>query len=205
MYFTKDDEVADIASHVDEYSDSYARDVTVSELKEVSRTPFLMTSPPQFSYPPFQLLNAMDTITDLPRGQISQIRARWSEKSDQDAGVPADLPGWLFSGQVLYFAKPVESESEEEKEVPPRLRCASATARFAGATVVDDLEDARVTHVVVDDKSGSNGSSSRTDIQALRAKIATRSGAGKKIPHVVSVQWIEESWVEKTLVDEERK
>lgn len=40
MYFTKDDEKADIVSHVDEYLDSYARDVSLSELKEVRQIPY---------------------------------------------------------------------------------------------------------------------------------------------------------------------
>lgn len=35
MFFMKADEEADIASNVDQYSDSYARDVSPSELKEV--------------------------------------------------------------------------------------------------------------------------------------------------------------------------
>ena len=36
MYFTTEDEKEEIASHVDKYSDSYARDTTPAELKEVS-------------------------------------------------------------------------------------------------------------------------------------------------------------------------
>jgi DNA ligase IV len=35
MFFTKVDEQDEIAGNVDQYSDSYARDVTVAELKEV--------------------------------------------------------------------------------------------------------------------------------------------------------------------------
>jgi len=35
MFFTKQDRQDEIARNVDRYSDSYARDVTVAELKEV--------------------------------------------------------------------------------------------------------------------------------------------------------------------------
>lgn len=36
MYFAKEDEKEEIASNVDKYSDSYARDTSPSELKEVN-------------------------------------------------------------------------------------------------------------------------------------------------------------------------
>ena len=136
----------------------------------------------------------MDTITDLPPSQISQIHERWTGKNASEPSILSDLPGWLFKGQVLYFARPASSDSPLS---PPSYR-ASTTARFAGATVVEDLDDKRVTHIVVEDGSG-------TDIAALRARIARCVGDGRKIPHIVSVRWIEESWREKTLVDEERK
>lgn len=136
----------------------------------------------------------MDTITDLSPSQITQIHERWAAKRDGSPTILSDLPGWLFKGQVLYFAKPSSSDSRPS----PRLQRASTTARFAGATVVQDLDDKTVTHVVVEYDVG-------TDIPALRAQIAKRVGGGKKVPHMVSVRWIEESWAEKTLVDEERK
>lgn len=36
MFFTKQDRQDEIAGNVDKYSDSYARDVTMAELKEVT-------------------------------------------------------------------------------------------------------------------------------------------------------------------------
>ncbi|KAL1955197.1 hypothetical protein VTO42DRAFT_8909 [Malbranchea cinnamomea] len=179
MYFTKDDDIEEIASHVDKYSDSYARDVTPSELKEI--------------------LNGMETIPSLSHAKVSRIYERLSAENDKETGLFTDLPGWFFRGQVLYFVQPTQSDTS------PRLHRASLTARFAGATIVGDIEDKRITHVVVDEEGNKTKSRGHhMDISAVRSEIAKRSGAGKKIPHIVTVRWIEDSWREKTLIDEDR-
>jgi DNA ligase-4 len=143
----------------------------------------------------------METITDLSRNEVSQIHERLIQPRG-DTGAFTDLPGWLFKAQVLYFAPPTRSDSRRET-LSHRLHLASHTARFAGATVVDDIEDKRITHVIVD--GDNTARSGKTDLSAIRSRLAKRAGAGRKIPHIVTVGWIEESWKEKTLIDEESK
>lgn len=46
---------------------------------------------------------------------------------------------------------------------------------------------------------------SSADVSALRGSLSARVGARKKVPHVVSSKWIEESWEARTLLDEERE
>ena len=64
------------------------------------------------------------------------------------------------------------------------------------------MEDKRITHIVVD--SGEENDRSSTDLYALRTSLSNRVGANKKIPHIVTAEWVERSWKEKTLLDEER-
>lgn len=45
MFFTKEDDIAEIESHVDQFSDSYTRDIEEAELAKVnSRMVELMTT-----------------------------------------------------------------------------------------------------------------------------------------------------------------
>ena len=83
------------------------------------------------------------------------------EEHENDLG---DLSGWMFKSLVLYVdgryqLRPngVTGGSLPESLSPEDLEfiLACNTARFAGAQVVTDLADERITHVVVgEDKSG---------------------------------------------------
>lgn len=114
----------------------------------------------------------------------------------------SSCPGWLFKGQTLYFAQNStsddSSEPQDQNHDHQRLNLASVLARFASAQVVTDLEAKNLTHVIVCD-------SSSEEISSLRKSLSKRVGSKNKIPHIVSVEWIEQSWAEKTLLDEERR
>ena len=83
------------------------------------------------------------------------------EEHGNDLG---DLSGWMFKSLVLYIGrgyqiKPngVTGGSLRESLSPEDLEFTLAcnTARFAGAQVVTDLANERITHVIVgEDKSG---------------------------------------------------
>ncbi|KAK2790473.1 DNA ligase (ATP) [Emmonsiellopsis sp. PD_33] len=190
MFFTTADQEEEIADNVDKYSDSYARDVDVSELKK--------------------LLDSMPAVTNLTPSKISQLSQQLNDHhitNHQESPTPfSNSPGWLFKGLVIYLATP--TSASQSPPLPQRLHLASNLIRFAGGIVIlpsdntekkeDAINDARITHVVVD----SDGVSSSDDIKEIRKKIAAR--ASKKIPHVVQVEWVEESWREGTVVDEER-
>src|SRR5205809_1163554 len=123
--------------------------------------------------------------------------SRLSEVEDQLSGSSIS-PGWLFKGQVLHFPP----QNSESGSLPLRLRLASNIARFAGGLVVGDMEDKRITHIVVD--SGDENGRSSTDLYSLRTSLSNRVGANKKIPRIVTAEWVDRSWKEKTLLDEER-
>lgn len=138
----------------------------------------------------------MSAPSNLSPSRLSQVEDQLSAQHGPNSGFNKS-PGWLFKGQVLNF-QPQDSESDS---LPQRLRLASNIARFAGALVVGDIEDKRITHIVVDN-DGENGRS-LAYISGLRNLLSNRAGANKKIPRLVTVGWIEHSWEERTLLDEE--
>lgn len=113
-----------------------------------------------------------------------------------------ELPiGYLFKGLTLFFhrSSPEEADSSEndatEMERQFRLRMAMNTASFAGANVVSSSDDSAITHVIVDPACSAD------EISSFRESWAT---GRKKLPHLVTVEWIEECWDQRTVLDEER-
>ncbi|PGG97506.1 DNA ligase 4 [Helicocarpus griseus UAMH5409] len=207
MFFTTEDQEEEIAENVDKYSDSYARDIDVAELKK--------------------LLDAMSPVPNLTPTAVSKLSSQLTTNDEhQPASAAAQAisnnstVGWLFKGLVIYFASTTpqrnssanaNDEDEDDEEVaaggggksesllPQRLHLASNLVKFAGGEVVTcDMSDARITHVVVDSSRGS-----KNDVSAIRKMVSGRVGVNKRIPHVVRVDWVEECWRERTLVDEE--
>jgi len=112
-----------------------------------------------------------------------------------------DLPGWMFRDLVLYFdtadhSKPNGATNGAQHNSPdPRdlqFQMACTTARFLGAQIVSDLGDKRITQIVV------GRDTSR--LRRIREELTRR----ERIPRIVTFDWIEESWAERTLLDEER-
>ena len=112
-----------------------------------------------------------------------------------------DIMGWMFAGLVVHFDPVKEPQSngningdaldEVEKDLQQREEAASWTFRFGGGLVSEKLHNKHLTQVVVHEKS---------DINQMRKKLASRP----RFPRIVTRQWIEESWKEQTLLDEER-
>jgi DNA ligase-4 len=139
---------------------------------------------------------AKDGKSDSPCSPeaIQKVTEHIQEKVDSGWTMPC---GWLFKSLTLFFP---ESENDSASEGPKpkqsqRIHLAQNTAKFAGASVTTSLKDLSITHVVVDPDIASS------EITKLRKTLSTR----RKLPHIVKVDWIEASWKEKTLVDEERK
>lgn len=178
MYHLVPDQQARYEDNVDEYGDSYARDASPEELKEL-----LDKMQRIDSGPPDRLLTMMEKIHGLG-GE--------------------DLPGWIFLNTKIYFDQQPMDEVETARNRPNGLPESSSsplamsstitTATFAGAIIATNLDnDENITHIVVDDKSKSN-------IKILRKEISKWS----KIPRVVTAEWIKDSWKERTRLDEER-
>ncbi len=131
-----------------------------------------------------ELMRKMEVVERIGREAVERAVERFGEEG---------RPGWLFNGTRLFFDPPSstpDSDAHSDEEESGQ-KIASLTARFAGATVTQHFDDRKITHVVV-----RNGS----DTTAIRAQLADR----RKIPRLVTVRWIEESWREKTRLDEER-
>ncbi|KAH8705089.1 ATP-dependent DNA ligase IV [Talaromyces proteolyticus] len=205
MFFTKEDQQDNIAGNVDEYNDSYTRNTTIDELRSV-----------------LEEMKLDKMINDADNSILSErLFARFQELRSFTEGA---LPGWLFKGLTIYFHPSTISPSspETEPESSQRLWLARSLAEFGGANISTHLEIGdnndssikssssnrekttkagnninTVTHVVVPISP-----SSKQDVTSLRKQLSKR--VGERIPHIVSVEWVEESWREKTLVDEER-
>lgn len=193
MFHAKDeDQEALVAANVGKYNDSYARDTTVDELRSI--------------------LDKMDEDEPVPdSGSLDQLAEFTADHSDN----LTSSPGWLFRGLTLYFhpLPPQDGSNEGETILSDseahRLRLARYLVLFASAQVAETLDTSigqrkgkraaaekpsRITHIIVPT------SVSKADLSSLRGTIGQSSGP---IPHVVTVEWVEESWKEGTLLDEE--
>ncbi|KAK2737554.1 DNA ligase (ATP) [Myotisia sp. PD_48] len=173
MFFTKEDQKEEINNNVDEYSDSYARDTTVDELRE--------------------LLNKLPNI-DTSSSPPSNLEDQFN-----------NIPGWIFKGLVIYFVPNIGTENEDPEDpiLSLRQKLARNIAKFAGSSIATSLDDEGITHVLLD-VGCKNNSNFSAELATLRAKLSERFTRTQKIPHIATIEWVEQSWKEKTLLDEER-
>ncbi|KAI5290094.1 DNA ligase (ATP), partial [Ascosphaera acerosa] len=183
MFFTLDQDEAAIARHVDAYNDSYTRDVSAHELSGI-----------------------MDAMP-LQDGAPSSPTLKETHAAIHDTIEISDLASWMFKGHRMYFAP----ASGGAHDLSPRMQLARNTAVFAGADCAQTLagptpgEGGEITHVVVDEQQSDPTRSHQELVAQLRRDIAHRMASmGARAARVVSVRWIEESWKEGTLLDEER-
>lgn len=137
---------------------------------------------------------------------ITKITEHIQERADSGYQIP---PGWLFKGLTFFFnhkptndnaSDPQPSETGSDIEPPAqsqlhRLRASASIAKFAGAAVVNSLKDAAITHVIIDLDTPP------AEISEFRGSLSARGG--RKVPHIVTTKWVEESWDARTLLDEE--
>ena len=149
MFFTREESKASLEENIDEYGDSYVRDVTVEELKEV-----LLSIVPSISL----RLRRKQIIDQMPEKFEYNFEAQsFRDELEHHGEGLGDLPGWIFERSVLYVDEYTVEGTKgnlwyNEGDIPDeRLRVKQAvdTARFAGAKVVHDVEDETITHIVV--------------------------------------------------------
>lgn len=131
-------------------------------------------------------------------GRVKKIKLGEVSTSFTDSG---EMRASMFVGLTVYFdpvqaSQPNENShpiqhDEQQEGIQQCLEAASITVRFGGASKSDDLNDEQLTHVVVNEKS---------DLRHIRRTMAGRI----RQPRIVMRSWIEESWKEGTLLDEER-
>lgn len=169
LYYLAPNQHERYEDHVDEYGDSYARDASPDELKD--------------------LMEKMGRIEGGPPHRSNVIVEKVQSLGEE-------LPGWIFSNTRIYFDQQTEADTEATRNgandlYASSLNTAATTVAFAGGVIVFELNDQTITHIVVGGKA---------DVKYLRQEISRRSG----IPRLVTVEWIEESWKERTRLDEER-
>lgn len=192
MFFTTEERRDEIADNVDVYNDSYARDVTPEELRTILDT----------AKPGKQQLTEDDN-------EIHEVSETIFERSHEKGATP---PGWLFRGLVIHFHEPADSSEASDHT---RTFLARKVTEFGGADIVDKLDidtgkakgrshQSRanmLTHIIV-----ASSESAKDEIANIRKTLAQQqmSDRGLKVPHIVTMKWIEQSWKEKTLLDEDR-
>ena len=169
MLFVATDAETIIYNAVDQYEDSFTRDLSVQDLREL------------FDKIP---------ISGHQKMHAAEIKLELLEKeSDLE-----NLSGWLFDGVILY-AEPLPIVQnipavEIMKQGSPRMMKVCNIARFAGATITDRLDNG-VTHILV---------GSDTSVK----NILQVTSHFQRLPRLITCEWIEQSWAEKTRFDEER-
>lgn len=130
---------------------------------------------------------ARDTTVEELRECLSKMDevAVDGHVDDRLVDLVGESSGWLFRGAVLQFVV------EGAKSL--RLELAETTVKFGGGKVVEESEDQSITHVVVDETVDPKR------ISSIRSKTSER----RRLPRIVTLKWIEDSWKEKTRLDEE--
>ncbi|KAK8219913.1 DNA ligase (ATP) [Zalaria obscura] len=112
-------------------------------------------------------------------------------------GALDEMPGWMFHGLAVGFMDVGDHNSEElEGTANSSVLAAKRIVVFTGGVVTDAMSDSHFTHVVVRGRQGA---------ESVRPILARNFGRGKKLPRIVSVDWLHDSWREKTRLDEESK
>lgn len=223
MFFVTDKSKPEVEQSVDKYGDSFTRDVSIDELRKVriQKYPsqdlnFLNQSPKIFESMPTKLEPGSTTI-DFK----TELR-----EHDHDLG---QLPGWMFEGLLLLVIDSdhpgLKHNSSPNSQIIPKIlvtnskmKRACNIAQFAGADITADLADEQVTHIVVAEED--------VNTRVLRERIsryfflpaskqtvrslplfchAYDKNSRKRLPRIVTIDWIEQSWAEQTLLDEESK
>ncbi|KIX08569.1 uncharacterized protein Z518_03225 [Rhinocladiella mackenziei CBS 650.93] len=168
------------ADNADEFGDSYARDTSIDELREC------MAQMPD----------------DHEDGDESQIPDLFPEY--------LDMKGFMFRGLVLFFDRPdeINQHNSNASTSTPTLGTENEVndatigniALFAGAKIlpsdnlgaVSDDEKSTITHIIAHADS---------DLPLLRREVSRWKS--RRIPRIVSAEWILTCWREGTRVDEE--
>ncbi|KAE8146821.1 ATP dependent DNA ligase domain-containing protein [Aspergillus avenaceus] len=180
-FYATQDRQEQIAESIDQFNDSYARNTTIDELRNILEE---MSKNHHFDKP-----SCPEAIRKLNEHIQEKVNSGW------------ELPiGWLFKGLTFVFPQSerlddTDLEGSTQISRQHRLHSAGNTARFAGAHVVDSSKSSSVTHIVVAPDA------SASEISPIRKSWSRK--APQKLPHLVTVDWIEQSWEQRTLLDEE--
>ncbi|KAK4252146.1 ATP dependent DNA ligase domain-containing protein [Corynascus novoguineensis] len=167
--FLATDEMKRVAKEsTDQYGDTYARDVSVDELRKI--------------------LDQMEMPEKSGEFKVDSFLDQLEEHGNGLDGLKA----FMFRRCWVHFAL---GEGVPETRVLKLMNY----VRFGNGEVVDDVEDKRITHVVVVGGKKDTSASERVVAADMRYKLSSR----RAVPRIVSAKWVEDCWKEDTLVDEE--
>lgn len=165
LFYATDGLKTAAAENTDMYGDSYARDVSVDELRQI--------------------------LADMPK--IESIdgftRAGFLQELEERGKGMGNLRGLIFQRSVVH----VKAAEETDRATAHKF---ANYVRYAGGICTEDMDDPALTHIVL---AGGDPMQVGEVADEVRKAISTRA----KIPRVITGQWIEDSWKEKTLLDEE--
>ncbi|OBT72891.1 hypothetical protein VF21_08028 [Pseudogymnoascus sp. 05NY08] len=171
MFYTVQGEVERIQQNVDRFGDSYGRDVGAPELKEICD-----------DMPKEELESGLrtDELLSQLQGQHHDLGLR-DMKGFMFSDFRPYIAGWQWDGGVADLGE-------------DGLRCllVEHKLRFGLASMISDLEDTSITHIVV------HGGVDK--LKSIGEKISHR----RVVPRIVTLEWVEDSWREGTLLDEDR-
>ncbi|EPS42427.1 hypothetical protein H072_3586 [Dactylellina haptotyla CBS 200.50] len=170
---------------VDQYGDSYYRDITAEDLGRLLRDQIKLEEDEYVSE---------DAISNL-KDSLSQL----------------DPPiGWMFQHVVAYLDTPENASKNHIAASVDDIRKSFTQSRslvdgngltllmcqnileFGNGKIVDDFEDENITHIIVD-------YADRSRVKAMRGLLSLRD----TIPRVTLADWVEESWRDETLLGAE--
>ncbi|KAK9447265.1 ATP dependent DNA ligase domain-containing protein [Limtongia smithiae] len=164
--------------YVDNYGDGY-----VCEIEDQANLSQILQNMPLHKQPS---LRKLDSIYDLIM---------------QHEDSTSNIPSLLFHGTVVYIDA-ASSATNNLAEIfsnssEYQVRITSNYLSFGGASITTDIEDPKLTHIVVnpDEKQ------LRSRLGILRERLAHWARA--KFPRIVSVLWVEKCWAEMTRLSEE--
>ncbi|KAI0551040.1 ATP dependent DNA ligase domain-containing protein [Xylaria curta] len=123
-------------------------------------------------------------LQDMPKKEIVEPPF---DKEDFDLG---EMRSSLFKGMVIYLAGTDDASSIQAFQVKNRLR-------FGGGALADNLDNEAVSHIVIMSKTEAEEMDTAAEV---RSTISSR----RRVPRVISKEWVAECWKNRTVVDEER-
>ncbi|CAN6603465.1 DNA ligase 4 [Trichomonascus vanleenenianus] len=153
----------------------------------------------QFSIPYFREISEEelnDLLKKVDAMDLNDVDVDVARKNLQDHFEEEPPMALMFVPYVFYFVEPKvgpQLRALDVEEMQFALSSSSDLARLCGAWVTSDIDDPAITHVIVHDED-------KIAIRPLREKSSKR----KPPFHVVSYRWIDDSFQERTLIDESR-
>ncbi|KAI9793876.1 MAG: DNA ligase (ATP) [Peltula sp. TS41687] len=182
LLFAPEESQKSAAQNVDEYGDSYARDVSIEELKQI------MESMPM----PTKSKHNEITMSALKE----EVRTHNSHK---------ELPGWLFIDTVVYLDQDHFPPKPEGGDLNMALQLINNTLLFGGAKIAETCMDETITHVIVVVLLPNTDERTKKLEKSIMKQTREKFSGRNPSPRIVTQRWVQESWEERTLLGEERE